>query len=146
MQQSTTTVPAATHDETALRAAWEARVARFRAGERGALPPEVIGLGELRVFGRAGDAVLVFPRVRRLSDLELLPPDVQYGLAFANRTVEAHRMRGAGRMIYAAAPAVDGVMPMPQSVSKIDPTRHADVLIVAPISGGVWEVCDAEPA
>jgi hypothetical protein len=126
-----------TSTEVTLRAQWEERVCRYRAGDVAAMPPEVVGLGELRVFGRAGDAVLAFPRVRTLGDLELLPPDVQFGLVFANRAVEAHRRQGNGRMVYATAPATSSGIPEPQVVTTIDPTQHADVLIVAPIAGGI---------
>ena len=122
--------------EVTLRAQWEERVRRYRAGDTAAMPPEVIGLGDLRVFGRAGDAVLAFPRVRVLGDLERLPPDVRSGLELANRTVEAHRRQGNRRMVYATAPATSSGIPEPQVVTTIDPTRHADVLIVAPIAGG----------
>jgi len=55
--------------EVALRAQWEERVRRYCAGDAAAMPPEVVGLGDLRVFGRAGDAVLAFPRVRTPGDL-----------------------------------------------------------------------------
>ena len=122
--------------EVALRAQWEERVRRYYAGDAAAMPPEVVGLGDLRVFGRAGDAVLAFPRVRTLGDLELLPADVQFGLALANRAVEAHRRQGNGRMVYATAPVTSSGIPEPQVVTTIDPTQHADVLIVAPIAGG----------
>ena len=125
-----------TGTEVTLRTQWEERVCRYRAGDVTAMPSEVIGLGDLRVFGRAGDAVLAFPRVRSLGDLELLPPDVQFGLACANRAVEAHRRQGNGRMVYATAPATSSGIPEPQVVTTIDPTQHADVLIVAPIAGG----------
>jgi len=125
-----------TETEVTLRAQWEERVRRYRAGDATAMPPEVAGLGDLRVFGRAGDAVLAFPRVQTLGDLQLLPPDVQFGLALANRTVEAHRRQGNGRMVYATAPATARGIPEPQVVATIDPTQHADVLIVAPIAGG----------
>lgn len=125
-----------TDSEVTLRAQWEERVRRYRAGEATAMPSEVVGLGELRVFGRAGDATLAFPRLRALGDLELLPPDVQFGLELANRTVEAHRREGHGRMVYATAPATRSGIPEPQVVTTIDPTQHADVLIVAPIAGG----------
>jgi hypothetical protein len=125
-----------TETEVTLRAQWEERVRRYRAGDATAMPHEVVGLGDLRVFGRAGDAVLAFPRVHTLGDLELLPPDVQFGLALANRTVEAHRSEGNGRMVYATAPATARGIPEPQVVATIDPTQHADVLIVAPIAGG----------
>jgi hypothetical protein len=45
-----------TDQELALRAAWDARVQRYQAGDTAAMPEAVIGLGGLRVFGRAGDA------------------------------------------------------------------------------------------
>jgi hypothetical protein len=122
--------------EVALRAQWEERVRRYRAGDAAAMPVEVVGLGDLRVFGRAGDAVLAFPRVRTLGDLELLPAEVRFGLALANRAVELHRRQGNGRMVYAAAPATSRGLPEPQVITTIDPTQHADVLIVAPIAGG----------
>lgn len=127
-----------TNMEVTLRTQWEERVRRYRASDATAMPPEVVGLGNLRVFGRAGDAVLAFPRVRTLGDLELLPPDVQFGLELANRTVEAYRRQGNGRMVYATAPAISSGIPEPQVVVTIDPTQHADVLIVAPIAGGAW--------
>lgn len=122
--------------EVALRAQWEERVRRYRAGDSAAMPPEVLGLGDLRVFGRAGDAALAFPRIHALADMELLPADVRFGLELANRTVEAHRRQGNGRMVYATAPAGAAGMPEPQVVAAIDPTQHCDVLIVAPIAGG----------
>jgi hypothetical protein len=136
MKLQSTSQTVLTDVEVALRAQWEERVCRYRAGDSTAMPPEVIGLGDLRVFGRAGDAALAFPRVRTLGDLKLLPPDVQFGLALVNRTVEAHRRQGNGRMVYATAPASSSGIPEPQVVARIDPTQHADVLIVAPIAGG----------
>ncbi|GAB4198001.1 MAG: hypothetical protein OHK0022_16730 [Roseiflexaceae bacterium] len=136
MAPRTATTSQLNDSEIQLRAQWEARVNRYRAGDSAAMPPEVIGLGGLRVFGRAGDAVLCFPRVRNAADLELLPEDVRFGLALANRTIEAHRQQGGGRMIYAATPITGRQLPEPEVITVIDPTRHDDVLIVAPISGG----------
>ncbi len=136
MAPRTTATSQLNDSEIQLRALWEARVSRYRAGDAAAMPPEVIGLGGLRVFGRAGDAVLCFPRVRSAGDLELLPDDVRFGLTLANRTVEAHRQQGGGRMIYAATPITGRQLPEPEVITTIDPTRHDDVLIVAPISGG----------
>jgi hypothetical protein len=80
--------------EVTLRAQWEERVRRYRAGDTTAMPLEVVGLGE------------------------------------------AHRRQGQGRMVYATAPATRSTIPEPQVVTTIDPTQHADVLIVAPIAGG----------
>jgi hypothetical protein len=39
-------------------------------------------------------------------------------------------------MIFATTPAVEGRLPEPEPIERIDPTKHADILIVAPISGG----------
>lgn len=133
-----TTLPQTTLtlQEQELWSQWQARVARHQAGQADALPPEVAGIGGMRVFGRSGDAVVAFPRVRHLSDLELLPADVQFALELANRTIAAHRAAGGGRMIFATTPAVEGRLPEPEPILRIDPTKHADILIVAPIAGG----------
>jgi hypothetical protein len=69
-----------TAEEMALKQQWEARVARYQAGEADALPAEVAGLGVLRVMGRSGDKAVAFPRVQR-SALATLPANVQFGSA-----------------------------------------------------------------
>ena len=125
-----------TANEQALAQEWQARVARFKAGDATAMPEGVTGVGELRIMGRAGDARLPFPRVSHLSDLESLPNDVQFGLVLANHTIETYRAQGAERMVYASAPADSNGVPEPEQITVIDPAKHCDVLIVAPIAGG----------
>ena len=121
---------AADRDEVALRAAWEARVQRARAGDSTALP-EGVRLGTLRVFGRSGDQPLAFPVIRAIADLELLPPDVQFGLELANRAVTAFGAQGGNRMTFASTPGEDA-----EQITVIDPTKHTDVLLVGAIAGG----------
>lgn len=125
-----------TPDEQKLLCRWQDRLATYRSGDMAAMPVGIVGLGDLRVMGRAGDARLTFPRVKCLSDLDALPDDVRFGLELANRTITAYRAQGAGRMVYASAPPSGQYSPEPEMITMIDPTKHSDILIVAPIAGG----------
>lgn len=128
----TTSAPSADdRDEVALRAEWEARVQRARGGDTTALP-EGVSLGTLRVFGRAGDQPVAFPVLRAIADLELLPPDVQFGLTLANRTITAFGAQGGARMAFASTPGEDAA----EQITVLDPTKHVDVLLVGAIAGG----------
>ena len=118
--------------EQELMSRWMERVARYQAGDQAAMPPEVIAIGTLRIFGRSGDVPLPFPQIRAIADLQRLPEDAATAMAIANRTVAAYRARGNGRMVYATAPGATQADP----IEQIDPTRHSDVLIVGPIAGG----------
>lgn len=123
-----------TADELALKQQWEARVARYVAGETDALPPEVAGLGTLRVMGRSGDEALAFPRVQR-SALATLPADVQFGVTLAERTLDAQRQAGASRMVYVVAEEGQ-TLAEPKPLITLDPFRDTEILVVAPIAGG----------
>ncbi len=112
------------------------RVRRHEQGDTTAFPEQVVGLGTLRVFGAAGDAPVAFPRVRQLSDMELLPADVQLGLTVANQVMTAYQGRGVGRMVYEAGESADLTQAEPVSITQISPVNNFNVLVVAPISGG----------
>jgi hypothetical protein len=78
-----------------LARAWAERV---RAG---AFSPAVAGTREVRVFGQAGDAPVVFPQLRALAPgetpelvIELLEPDERWALAHAERVVTTHQQAG----------------------------------------------------
>jgi hypothetical protein len=124
-----------TAEEMALKQQWEARVARYQAGDADALPAEVAGLGMLRVMGRSGDEALAFPRVQR-SALATLPADVQFGVALAERTLDAHRQGGAGRMVYVVAEQGQPLAE-PKPLTTLDPFRDTEILVVAPLAGGL---------
>ncbi len=137
MRASSATPPKLTIEENVLWQEWQELVRRYRGGDAKALPKPIVGLGELRVCGWAGDTMISFPRVQRLSDLAQLPEHIQLGLAIAERTISAHQASGVGRMVYATpVPTSAGHgLPAAELVRKLDPSRHADVLIVAPITG-----------
>jgi len=54
-----------------LQRAWEARV------QRGQFSHNVLGVGTIRVMGKAGDAPVAFPRIASLNLLPGLEPDEQ---------------------------------------------------------------------
>jgi hypothetical protein len=134
MRTSSATLAALTIEEQVLWQEWQERVRRYRGGDIEALPKAIVGLGELRVYAWAGDTSISFPRVQRLSDLAQLPEHVRFGLAIAERTIRAHQASGAERRVYATAPTSQG-LPAAELVQRLDPTRHANVLIVTPILG-----------
>jgi hypothetical protein len=116
--------PLSATEEQALLDCW---AARCRSGE---FSPGVKGIGVVRVFGRAGDVPVQFPQVRTLGDLDGLAPDERFALDYAQRAVDAYRARRRA----AIARARDGGSYIP--VEKIDPLADADIVIVAPITGG----------
>ena len=116
--------PLSATEEQTLLDRW---AARCRTGE---FSPGVKGLGVVRVFGRAGDVPVQFPQVRTLGDLDTLAPDERFALEFAQRAVDGYRARRRA----AIARARDGGAYIP--VQKIDPLADADIVIVAPITGG----------
>jgi hypothetical protein len=116
-----------------LARTWAERV-RSRA-----FSPAVAGTREVRVFGQAGDAPVVFPQLRVLQPgetpelvIELLEPDERWALAHAERVVTTHQQAGRltaevqrGRADGAVIPAV-----------RIDPLKATDILILNQITGG----------
>ncbi|HMQ34867.1 MAG TPA: hypothetical protein PKD53_29370, partial [Chloroflexaceae bacterium] len=116
-----------------LARAWTERV---RAGT---FSPAVAGTREVRVFGQAGDAPVVFPQLRALQPgetpelvIELLEPDERWALAHAERVVITHQQ--AGRLTAEVQRGrVDGeVIP----AQRIDPLKGTDILILNQITGG----------
>ena len=116
-----------------LAQAWAERV------RSGAFSLAVGGTREVRVFGQAGDAPVVFPQLRALQPgetpelvIELLEPDERWALAHAERVVTTHQQ--AGRLtaeVQRGRP--DGeVIP----AQRIDPTKSTDILILNQITGG----------
>lgn len=104
---------------------WEERV---RAGT---FSPGVTGVGEIRVFGRAGDARVAYPRIASLTVLDSLSEEERYAIQFADRvTVEHARM---SRPLFAVRPgsALGG-----EKISSFDPTRGEDILVLSQIRGG----------
>jgi hypothetical protein len=115
-----------------LQAAWEQRVRtrNFSAA--------ITGTREVRVFGKAGDAPVIFPQLRApasdetLDDvLELLAPDERWALTHVQRVIDVHR--SSGRQTFAVPRGQDG---MGTRMPQFDPCANSDILIVSQIMGG----------
>jgi hypothetical protein len=116
-----------------LARAWTERV------RSGAFSPAVAGTREVRVFGQAGDAPVVFPQLRALASgetpelvIELLEPDERWALAHAERVVTTHQQAGRLTAEVQRGRADGEVIP----AQRIDPTKSTDILILNQITGG----------
>jgi hypothetical protein len=116
-----------------LARAWAERV---RAG---AFSAAVAGTREVRVFGQAGDAPVVFPQLRALTPgetpelvIELLEPDERWALAHAERVVTTHQQAGRLTAEVLRGRADGEVIP----AQRIDPLKGTDILILNQITGG----------
>ena len=118
---------------TDLAQAWAERV------QQGTFSAAVAGTREVRVFGQAGDAPVVFPQLRALqpgetSDLvlELLAPDERWALAHAERVVTTHQQAGRLTAEVQRGHGNGDVLP----ALRIDPGKSTDILILNAITGG----------
>jgi len=118
---------------TDLSQAWAERV-RQRA-----FSAAVAGTREVRVFGQAGDAPVIFPQLRALAPgetpalvIELLEPDERWALAHAERVVTTHQQAGRLTAEVVRGRADGEVLP----ALRIDPTKGTDILILNAITGG----------
>lgn len=116
-----------------LAQAWAERV------RSGAFSPAVAGTREVRVFGQAGDAPVVFPQLRALAPgetpelvIELLEPDERWALAHAERVVTTHQQAGRLTAEVLRGHADGEVIP----AQRIDPLKGTDILILNQITGG----------
>jgi hypothetical protein len=116
-----------------LARAWAERV---RAGT---FSPAVAGTREVRVFGQAGDAPVVFPQLRALQPgetpelvIQLLEPDERWALQHAERVVTTHRQAGRLTAEVQRGRAHGEVIP----ALYLDPTKATDILILNQITGG----------
>lgn len=93
--------------------------------------PQVLGVATLRVTGRSGDAVGVYPRIATLEQIELLPEDGQKAIREAMRVVNEAQLKG--NTVFAVS--TPGAAPIRLAPGVFDPT--AEQLLIAPrIMGG----------
>jgi len=118
---------------TDLAQAWAERV------QQGTFSAAVAGTREVRVFGQAGDAPVVFPQLRALQPgetselvLALLAPDERWALAHAERVVTTHQQAGRLTAEVQRGHGNGEVLP----ALRIDPTKGTDILILNAITGG----------
>jgi hypothetical protein len=114
-------------NEETLARQWKARCAS------GQFSQAVLGLGTIRVMGKAGDAPVQFPRITSLDALSALEPDEQWAVHAAQAIViQACDQR---RPVLAAAPPQPGSLPMPKPVTTFDPSVET-LLVTSIIRGG----------
>ena len=118
---------------TDLARMWAERV------QHGTFSAAVVGTREVRVFGQAGDAPVVFPQLRALVAgetpellIELLEPDERWALAHAERVVTTHQQAGRLTAEVQRGRADGAVLP----ALRIDPLKDTDILILNQITGG----------
>ncbi len=110
--------------DKALQTRWLERV---RSGQ---FSPAVLGVGTIKVFGRAGDAPVVFPRIESLAALDTLEADERWAVTYAEQVITQHQRQG--RNIMAAIPGqATGAVP----VQHFDPSREYH-LVLSQIAGG----------
>lgn len=116
-----------------LARAWAERV------QQGTFSTAVAGTREVRVFGQAGDAPVVFPQLRALAPgetpelvIELLEPDERWALTHAERVVTTHQQAGRLTAEVLRGHADGEVLP----ALRIDPTKGTDILILNAVTGG----------
>jgi hypothetical protein len=116
-----------------LARAWAERV------RQGTFSTAVAGTREVRVFGQAGDAPVVFPQLRALAPgetpelvIELLEPDERWALTHAERVVTTHQQVGRLTAEVLRGRADGEVIP----ALHIDPLKATDILILNAVTGG----------
>jgi len=113
-------------EQTERAQQWQARCAA------GAFSVGVQGVGTVRIFGKAGDAPLTFPRIESLAALADLEPDEQWALTRARQVVgQAHSQR---RAIVATRTRPDAA-PDARPLGDFDPAQES-ILILNNIVGG----------
>jgi hypothetical protein len=99
----------------------------------GVFSESVLGLGTIRVMGKAGDAPVQFPRIHSLDAPGTLEPDEQWAVQAAQSIVtQACNQR---RTVLAATPSQSGTLPTLKPVTVFDPGFEI-LLVTSLIRGG----------
>jgi hypothetical protein len=114
-------------NEEALACRWKERCAS------GQFSRAVLGLGTIRVMGKAGDAPVQFPRIPSLDALDTLEPDEQWAVQAAQAIVT--QACNQHRPVLAAAPPQPGSLPIAKPVTTFDPSIET-LLVTSLIRGG----------
>ena len=93
----------------------------------------VLGLGTIRIMGKAGDAPVQFPRIPSLDALDMLEPDEQWAVKAAQAIVtQACNQR---RPVLATSIPQSGLTPNPTPITIFDPNVEL-LLVTSLIRGG----------
>jgi len=107
---------------TELEQAWQQRC------QRGDFSPAILGLGQIRIMGKSGDAAVPFPRIASLDALGTLEPDEQYAVHVAQRIVTQAAQES--RTVFAVVPGQT-----PERLTDFKPDAES-LMVVARIAGG----------
>jgi len=115
------------NNEETLAQRWKERCAS------GDFSQVVLGLGTIRIMGKAGDAPVQFPRITSLDALDMLEPDEQWAVKAAQAIVtQACNQR---RPVLATSIPQSGLTPNPTPVTIFDPKVEL-LLVTSLIRGG----------
>src|SRR5260370_42654595 len=115
-------------NEDALARRWKERCAS------GKFSQAVLGLGTIRVMGKAGDAPIQFPRITSLDALGALEPDEQWAVQAAQAIV-AQACNQRRPVLATAIPQPGALLPTPKPVTVFDPSFEL-LLVTSLIRGG----------
>ena len=114
-------------NEETLAQRWKERCAS------GDFSQVVLGLGTIRIMGKAGDAPVQFPRITSLDALDMLEPDEQWAVKAAQAIVtQACNQR---RPVLATSIPQPGLTPNPTPMTIFDPKVEL-LLVTSLIRGG----------
>jgi hypothetical protein len=99
----------------------------------GEFSQSVLGLGTIRVMGKAGDAPVQFPRITSLDALGTLELDEQWAVQAAQAIVTQACTQH--RPVLVATPPQSGVLPTAKPVTAFDPSAEI-LLVTSMIRGG----------
>lgn len=122
MSTSHTTV-----SNAALQRRWQERC------RQGNFSSTVLGLGTIRVFGKSGDAPVIFPRIESLEALNTLEADERWAIEVAQEIVNAAQAKQ--RSVMSTQPPQAGTAPAPVPMHTFDP-KAEHVLILSLTRGG----------
>jgi len=101
--------------------------------QQGNFSPAVLGVGTIRVFGRSGDAPVIFPRIESLAALDSLEDDERWAIEVAQEMVNAAQANH--RAVVATQPPQMGATPNPTPLHTFDP-KTGEILILSLTRGG----------
>jgi hypothetical protein len=101
--------------------------------QQGNFSAAVLGLGTVRVFGKSGDAPVIFPRIESLEQIEQLEADERWAVETAQQVVQAAQAKQ--RPVMASQPPRAGVAPAPTPLRTFDP-KIEHMLILSLTRGG----------
>lgn len=116
-----------TVSQEALQRRWQERC------RQGNFSSTVLGLGTIRVFGKSGDAPVIFPRIESLDALNTLEADERWAIEVAQEIVNAAQAKQ--RPVMSTQPPQAGTVPTPVPVHTFD-SKAEHILILSMTQGG----------